>query len=228
MVHIVLLALFVTASAAAQADTFDVGGRTIAIPPPEGFVNGLKFERYASVISAAESALLQTLASHLDIAVAKRIEKGGSPPLDLYTKVSVAKDTKDIDGTPEVFAATVATLEKNFDTYVDPNGPTIRSIVKEVDQGLTNEYGKQAKVDISHPRRLGFFEKNEHVFSAIMMNQVQAFDRQKTMLVSISLISVGRRLLYVYVYKVYSSESDIPLVTEMTKKWTQAIVMANK
>ncbi|MEP6847293.1 MAG: hypothetical protein ABI999_00440 [Acidobacteriota bacterium] len=228
IVQIILLTLFVAVSTLAQADTFDVGGRTIAIPPPEGFVDGLKFERYAAVIAAAESASLYTLVSHVEIAIAKRIEKGGSKPLDLYTKVSIAKDSKQIDQTPEIFSATVATLEKNFDTYIDPDGSTIRSIVKEVDRGLTNEYGKQANVSISQPRRLGFFEKNEQVFSAIMINQVKAFDRQKTMLVSISLIRVGRRLLYAYVYKAYRSESDVQLVTETTKKWTQAIVAANK
>jgi len=223
-----LLILLVVGATAAQYDAYDVGGRKVKIPTPEGFSDGLRFERYAALISATEYPDLETLASHVFDVTAQKLEKGASPPLEFYTKVSVDKRFKTTDQTPELFTATVATLEKNFDTYIDPNGPIVKSMVKGVDKGLTSDAGREAKFDISQPQRLGYFEKSERVFSAMMMNQVKAFGRQKTMLVSISLINVNRRLLYVYVYKVYSSEADIQLVTDTTKKWTSAIVAANK
>jgi hypothetical protein len=61
-----------------------------------------------------------------------------------------------------------------------------------------------------------------------MITDVQAFGRKKTMLTSLSLVNVNRRLLYVYGYKVFSSESDIRALTDFTKKWTAAILAANK
>ena len=222
-----LLALL-AASAAAQDDMYDIGGRKVRIPAPEGFSDGLRFERYSALISATEYPDLEILASHVSAVTAQKLEKGASPPLEFYTKVSVDKRFKTMDQTPELFAYTVADLEKNFDTYIDPNGPTVRSMVKGVDKGLTSEAGREAKFDISQPRNLGYFERSEHVFSALMLNEVRAFNRQKTMLVSISMVNVDRRLLYVYVYKVYSSEADIQLVTDTTKKWTAAIIAANK
>jgi len=135
---------------------------------------------------------------------------------------------KTVDETPELFAATVAVLEKNFDTYLDPSLPLMTSVIRDTDQGLPAEYGREAKLDLKQPRRLGFFEKKADVFSALMITDVQAFGRKKTMLTSLSLVNVNRRLLYVYGYKVFSSESDIQALTDFTKKWTAAILAANK
>ena len=210
-------------------DVYTVGGREVRIPSPEGFTDAFaRLEKYASLISSTESPSLEVVASHVENSVAKRIEKGGSPELDLYTKVSVDKQLKVVDQTPELFAATVAALEKNFDTYLDPSLPLMKSVIKNTDQGLTTEYGRDAKLDLKKPRRLGIFEKKADVFSALMITDVQAFGRKKTMLTALSLVNVNRRLLYVYAYKVFSSESDIHALTDFTKKWTAAILAANK
>jgi len=213
----------------ASNDLYMVGGREVRIPPPEGFTDAFaSLEKYTLLITATESPGLEIVASHVENSIAKRIEKGGNPPLDLYTKVSVDRQLKTVDETPELFAATVAVLEKNFDTYLDPSLPLMKSVIKNTDQGLTAEYRREAKLDLKQPRRLGFFEKKADVFSALMITDVQAFGRKKTMLTSLSLVNVNRRLLYVYGYKVFSSESDIRALTDFTKKWTAAILAANK
>jgi hypothetical protein len=212
-----------------SSDVYTVGGRTLRIPSPEGFTDAFaRLEKYTALITATESPSIEILASHVENSVAKRIERGGNPPLDLYTKVSVDKQLKTVDETPELFAATVAVLEKNFDNYIDPTQPLMKSVIKNTDQGLTAEYGREAKVDLSQPRRLGFFEKKADVLSALMITEVHVLRRTKTMLTSISLVNVNRRLLYVYGYKVFSSESDIQTLIDFTKKWTAAIVAANK
>ena len=55
-------------SAAAPSDRFNLGGRTVIVPAPEGFTNGLGLlERFSAIANATEGADLDTLAAHVPI-----------------------------------------------------------------------------------------------------------------------------------------------------------------
>jgi len=54
--------------AAADSDRFILGGRTVIVPAPEGFTNGLRLlERFSAIANATEGADLDTLAAHVPI-----------------------------------------------------------------------------------------------------------------------------------------------------------------
>ena len=61
----------------------------------------------------------------------------------------------------------------------------------------------------------------------VMMN-VAVNDGHKTMLSSLSYLLINKRLVYAYCFKELTSEEDVKTLQDFTKKWTSAIVAANK
>jgi len=213
----------------AAAESFDIGGRSIRVPAPDGFTGVLtRYKHFARRFTGTESPELEMLAVHVPDALIPLIAKRVDPDLDLFTKVSVSRSAKAIDMTPETFAAIVASLEKNFDTYLDPNGPIVAEMIKNAGKGLDKYWKQETGTKISQPKNLGFFQKEPNLFSGMIMSNIEVMERKRTMLSSVSLLNINKRLVFVYVYKVFSTEADIVTLRDFTKKWTAAILAANK
>ena len=211
------------------AQSFDIDGRSIRLPAPEGFTEVLaKYKHFAPRFTWTESPELEMLAVHVPDRLIPLIAKRMDPDLDLFTKVSVSRSAKAIDMTPESFGDIVANLEKNFDTYLDPNGAIVAEMVKNADKGLDKYWKQETGTKISQPKNLGFFQKEPNLFSGMIMSNVEVMERKRTMLSSVSLINLNKRLVFVYAYKVFSTEADIVTLRDFTKRWTAAILAANK
>jgi len=209
-------------------DSFDLGGRAIVVPAPQGFANGLgRFEKFSMVMNATEGPNLDILAAHAPVSKTEELMRG-SVSLDLYTKVSVLKSLRTMDVTPENFATVVAEVEKNFTSFIDPNGPTIKGAVASANAKLKEQTGEEAGLDLSQPKSLGFFDKQPQIFSAMVMMNVAVNGGHKTMLSSLSYLLINKRLVYAYVFKELTSEEDVKTLQVFTRKWTSAIVAANK
>ena len=128
------------------------------------------------------------LAVHVPDRLIPLIAKRMDPDLDLFTKVSVSRSAKAIDMTPESFGDIVANLEKNFDTYLDPNGAIVAEMVKNADKGLDKYWKQETGTKISQPKNLGFFQKEPNLFSGMIMSNVEVMERKRTMLSSVSLM----------------------------------------
>jgi len=217
------------AVANSAGQSFDIAGRSIRLPAPEGFTEVLaKYKHFAPRFTGTESPELEMLAVHVPDALIPLIAKRGDPDLDLFTKVSVSRSAKAIDMTPESFGDIVSSLEKNFDTYLDPNGPIVAAMIKNADKGLDKYWKQETETKISQPKNLGFFQKEPNLFSGMIMSNIEVMERKRTMLSSVSLLNINKRLVFVYGYKVFSTEADIVALRDFTKRWTAAILAANK
>jgi len=98
---LILACAFVLAAAAwgqkptdVTGDRFDLGGRKVVVPAPEGFTNGLgRFDRFTTVMTATESPDLDILLAHVPTSMVDELTKGPAN-IDFYTKVSVAKKAR--------------------------------------------------------------------------------------------------------------------------------------
>jgi hypothetical protein len=75
---------------------------------------------------------------------------------------------------------------------------------------------------------LGFFEKSQNVFSCMMMVNLELNERKVTILGTLSLVNIGKRLIYVYAYKMAPKGEDVAMLRDFTRNWTAAITAANK
>jgi len=230
---LLVLGLVLTAEAQVPSNvsiqSYDVGGRSVRIPSPEGFTEVLsRFKRFSQRFTGTESPQLEMLAVHIPDELIPVIAKRLDPDLDLFTKVSVSTSAKAIDMTPETFAAVATTLEKNFDKYLEPNGTVMAEMNKNADKGLDRYWKQETGTNISEPKTLGFFQKQPDLFSAMMMSHLEVLGQKRTMLSSISLLDINRRLVFVYAYKVFKSEGDLAALRDFTNKWTASILAANR
>ena len=226
---LVLLILISTLFSSAQtSDRYQFGDRTISIPAPDGFTNVIgRFPKVTARFNATEDPGNIALASHVPENFVADLEGSQDIDLDFYTKVSTKKSLRSTPSTVENYKAVVRDLEKNFDTYLDPDGELIKKVEANYTKGLAG-MGTKATIRTTSTKNLGFFEKNEHVFSAMSVSAANISGRMVTTLATMSVVRVKDRLLFVYVYRMFPDEYAVQELTTFTRKYTAKILAANK
>ena len=215
--------------AAATTDSYVLGSRTIRIPAPHGFVDVVpRFDQITARFIATESPNNDMLAVHVENSMAPTLQKGESPALDFYTKVSVSKRFKTVDISVADFKAMVVSFEKESPSLLDSNGPVMKAIVQHSNKGLSELSGTKVEIEMDQPTNLGYFDKRSDIYSAMILFKLKDPQMPLPMLCGISYVRVNSRLLFVYTYRKFTSERDVDALRDFTKKWTAAIIAANK
>lgn len=229
LLHVSIALLFVSNALAQGPDTFQLGSKTIKIPAPEGFAQILeRFPRVASRLNATEDSGNEVLAVHLPDPLVYKFAADEDRDLEFYTKVSIARPAKTMDFTTEMFAGYVAKMEQSFDAYLEPEGPMLKQIKGNAEKGMTQFWGSDAKVVVNQPKSLGFFDKGDNVFSAMLFINVALNRKKYPLIVTTSSVNINQRLVFLYAYRMSSSKEDIEMLRTFTKKWTNAVIAANK
>ena len=213
----------------ASSDSYQMGSRSLRIPAPERFVEiTSQFPFVSQRIRSTEDPKNETLAVHVPASFVPKLKMSEAIDLEFYTKISVNRQIKGIDVAPAEYAAVIATLEKQFGTYIDPKGSVMKNVESNSRKGLSDVYGEPTEVSINGVTNLGFFEKTRNVFSGMMLVNLEVGGRKMTTLGTFSVLHVNQRIVFVYVYKMSPTDSDTAMITDFTKKWTARIVAANK
>lgn len=231
-----LILLFVLALGAVPAfygqsasDTYQIGGTVVRVPAPEGFVEISKtFETVGARMRATEGGTNELLAVYVPKTFLPRLRETQDIDLEFYAKLSVNQAAKNLDATKTIFDGIVASLEKNFDTYLDPNGPLMKRLETTSEKNLSALLGTDPNLKFTGMKPLGFFEKSDRVFSGIMVIDLEIYGRKVSTLGTISVVNVGKRLIFVATYKMFPTAVDVPVLRDFAKKWTTAIAAANK
>ena len=223
------------ASRPAKTKTSSVrlGDKVILIPDPEGFEEATsQFPKYKDRVVATEGPDNDPLLAHLLVADCELMRNGSPPKYEHYTKVSVLKAARELTVSSSMVAEAVASFRKNARNYMDPNGPTMKSLAKKAGRGLTEVDARETKLDFTETQHLGEFgaTPDVHSFLLLMTVSVTAAGGQATvpMLASLSFVRVRERVIYVYVFKRYRAEADVEETKQFTTKWATEIVAANK
>lgn len=231
---LLLLALTPGAAAAqAQEHSYRLGDKTVAVPPPAGFVEATsRSETVKKFFSATEAAELDLLAVHVPADVMGRIERGAAPDLLFFTKVSVSKQLRGHAATPEFFAGLAAYMRANNAKLFDMNSPEMRAQMKRQSKNLTDLLKERTAVDLSQPVLLGELEGTPNSFGTlvVMTFNFQSGGQQarRTLVSGISAVRVKERVLWVYTYKAFNSDKDADDLRAFTKGWLADIIRANQ
>ncbi len=232
------LALFVLLTAAVFAQnigkamppepplpSIELGGRSIRIPCPDNFTDTTAlFPRIAARLIASESPLNDVLAVHVTDDILPQLKNGYEPDLPFFTKVSVLKQLKGVDVEQLEFQALAAEFEKQSPGMLQS---AVRSNEKVSDDRLSKHWGTKTNLKIGETISLGHFDKQPRSISSMFLMNLEIFDRKMIVLGSMSLVNVNKRLLFVYVFRIPTSDNDEEIVTNFTKAWTAKIVSAN-
>ncbi|HKX82610.1 MAG TPA: hypothetical protein VJL58_00190 [Pyrinomonadaceae bacterium] len=222
----VLFASFISAQ---TPSSFDLGSKTVKIPAPDGFTEiTAVLPRVVSRLAATEDEGNEILAIHLPEKLLNKFTFDEERDLEFYAKASIARPAKTMEFTREMFAEYVAKMEKKFDTYLEPDGEMIQRIKGNAEKGITQYWGNNDTVALNQPKSLGFFDKGDDVFSAMLFINVSVGRKKYPLLVTTSSLNINNRLVFLYVYKMSASEKDAATLRTFTRSWTAAVLAAHK
>ena len=231
---LLILFLLIVIPASAQTDmrdastqpaTVNLGGRSVKVPAPDNFTDTMALHpRIAGRLIAAESPMNEVLAVHVTDEIIPRIRNGEDPDLPFYTKVSVLKELKAADVEAADFQALAAEFEKQ-------SPGMLQSILKSGEKGtgerLNQHWGGETNLKIGETRNLGYFDKQPRSISSMFLMNLEIFNRKMLVLGSMSLVHVNKRVLFVYVFRLPTSDKEQEAVSDFTKTWTAKIIAAN-
>jgi len=230
-------AFTMSVSAQTRSETFQLGSRTVKIPAPDGFADVFsRLDRLTGRVLATEDPGNEALATHLPKSAIAQFETNQDRDLEFYTKVSISKDAKTVDITPEMYGRIQSSLDKDIGTLFGTGGKLRTQIGGITGKRLSELWGNETDVRIDQPLNLGVFDRGENVISSMMFLKYEMNNKKFSMLATLSFLSINQRLVFVYAYRtspvkyVYSmspGKKDIETLLDFTKKWTAAIVAAN-
>ena len=226
---LILLILACAVFSPAQiSEQYRFGDRQITIPAPDGFTNAYgRFPQVTKRFNATEDPNNNVLAAHVPESFVEKLEQSENIDLDFYTKVSVSKALRSTPVTLEHYKEVVHDLEENFESYMNPDGELIKKVEKNSEKGLAG-IGTKSSIDMTSTKSLGFFEKNEHVFSAMSDHSANISGRMVRTLMTLSVVYVKQRMFYVYVYRMFPDDYAAKELVTFTRTYTARIVAANK
>ena len=203
----------------------DLGGRSVKIPSPDNFTDTVVlFPRIAARLIASESPLNDVLAVHVTDDILPQLKNGYEPDLPFFTKVSVLKQLRTADVDLHEFQALAAEFEKQ-------SPGMLQTVVKSTEKGsgdrLSKHWGTDTNLKIGETRSLGHFDKQPRSISSMFLMNLEIFDRKMIVLGSMSLVNVNKRLLFIYVFRIPTSDHDNEIVASFTKAWTAKIISSN-
>lgn len=210
-----------------------LGDKTVVIPAPEGLEDVTdRFEVITTIFKASEPTQNDLLASFMARSDLDLLKQGQRPLMHNYAKVSIFKAGREENISTTMFQAIAAEFKKNAEEYLDPNTPSIKTLVENFEKELSKTTAGPANVELGKFRVLGTFDSTARVQSMLIISSVKVdagtVGVNRVLVAGASLVHVKERILFVNAYRTYQAEADAEALKEMVKKWTKSIVAANE
>ena len=208
----------------APEGVFQLGDATVSIPAPNGFV-----PTFARIRGQRDrfSAFRATVAEiHVPAGVLSDLERDENIDLDFYTRVVIPEGSYIRDFSSDEFSELIASFEKQYTNQLDAK--VARDVAARMRQQSVTFVAARPGGTFSMTTNLGYFARESNVFSGMALKRIQAFGRQTDLLVAMSVLYIRNRIVSTYFYRTFNDEKDATILRDAAKKWTTAILAANK
>ncbi len=205
-------------------ETVKVGNISLKVPMPEGFarLDGVNKESDELLLKFVppSNRLLLVATSPANVA---SIKKGKFVDLKRYMMLQSFRAGEGQNVSLKDFAAVRGGVEKQFGA----EGKGMKEIERD-----TNAQLKKAKlpVDIKmgETQMLGVFDKGERSIDMAMLTSSQVGEEKaEPLVVAASIVLVGGKVCYLYVYATYNTQEDIDWARNTVKLWRLSVFEAN-
>lgn len=205
-------------------DSFDLNGATVRIPPPDGFAATFgRFTRLRGRFGASAGTLVEV---HVPVNVITDLEKSQDIDLTFYTRVTVPEGSYERDFSPDEFRELVANFEKQYPAEFDPKRS--RDAMGRLADGRNVFLGTGPGSSVTMTTNLGQFGRGSNVFNGMALKRILVPGRDTDQLVAMSVLYLRKRIVSTYFYRTFHDEKDAAILRDAVKKWTAAILAANK
>ena len=219
-----LALLMASASMFARADTFEIGGKTIVVPVPQGFVRVTEampaVHRFFEQIAAADPAN-DTLASYILESGVPTAMAGELPPLKRYFILKVNRQLQNLTVGKDGFAEfKKIAREQNVDDLFKRVEPQIREGMSKTDEGLSQKFDTNFTMEISQmvPLAPHYEEESAIAFSVFVNYEVAAEGVKETNIVAATstYLNAAGRVLFLYSY---GPQGDLGWTRTTSRDW---------
>lgn len=224
---VTLAALLFTAAASATA--IKVGGQSLDVPLPAGFVDTAtaapQLKQLGEKQFTSETARL--LLYGVEQAGLERMKKNQGEPIQRYLQVQVPKQLEGASATPADFAELKKlVLEQN--SALNKADSRLSALPKGKFGAYADEKAKQ--VQPGTPLTLGVLRDDERSLTTLTLSRFETKAGKKGtvyVLTATSYILVKDKLLHFYLYADYLKPADAEWLRETSDAWLKAVQQAN-
>ena len=211
------------------SDVYQLGTKQVRVPVPEGFINSAtRYDRVVERLYLSEDPRNETIASFVHQSLIPKLDLNQNVDIPLYAKFSVVRSVMAVDCSPENFAQTVKVSKSLNAVFLDPDSKLHKDQEASLSKNLGEVWGTDKQARLVDQKDLGYFQDANGLFSALSATNLQVDGKTFPMVYSTSLVLVNKRLLLLTVYRMGSTKEDVDTIIDVTKKWTAAVIEANK
>jgi hypothetical protein len=219
--------------AQAQDVTVEVGGGvTMKVPTPAGFreidQTSEVVRSFAQVGVRPDGRLLACYLSNDDT---ERVTRGQAPKRQQWLMLQTARFAESADVTDEIFGQFATMLESEQKKLLESIKGGLSEWNEQVSRSMSAATGQTVKLHIEQPVSLGVFNRQAHAVSWALVGPLQLtvgdVSDSAVVATAVSVVHASGKLLFVYVYHVVNSPSDVDWVRSTTTAWVAAILGAN-
>lgn len=227
--HLTLLVLLVNINTAVFAESFDIGGKEITIPPPDGYVRVTKemgaVYRVNQKMFDPMNDLLAYYISESDAAIAM---EGDVPSNERTFKLKVNKKIKGMVVGSQDFAEFKSMTKKQNQETLESIKSKLPGIFKKTSEGISKEFDLDIALQISQaiPLDPHYESENAIAYSMYFNYGVAVEGSQKKFAVSATAtyVNVSGRVIFLYCY---APKDELEWTRNASKVWTESVMASN-
>jgi len=209
-----------TQSKSTGALLFNVGGKTIDFSLPDTNFSEAS-DSYSSMFNIFVPENNRLICGFLTKSDLKKLTDGKDPEMESYILVEVSKEAENIDCKPKDFKEVISSIG-DVTTIISSSSD---EFLKEVNNKL-NSLDIQ-EIQFNDPKSLGVILSKEDAIASGMIFKVQQGESVETYICSMLLTRLKERLIFVYIYKIYSNETTVKEIISLTDNYATSLLEAN-
>lgn len=217
-------------AAAANATAIKVGGQSLDVPLPAGFVDTATAAPQLKQLGEKQftSEASRLLVYGVEQAGLERMKKNQGEPIQRYLQVQVPKQLEGASATPADFAELKKLVLQQNPALTNAANP-LSALPKGKLGALTDEKARQAQPGT--PLTLGVLRDDERSLTTLALSRFETKAGKSGtvyVLTATSYILVKDKLLHFYLYADYLKPADAEWLRETSDAWLKTVLQANR
>lgn len=229
-IRTLIVFVFLIQNTIVNADVFNVAGKSIEIPTPEGYVRVTKeMDALYRVIQQAEEPLNEKLALYISKKYQNMALNGGVPEFERYHVIKVNKLLKDREVSNKKFIEYKSLIKKQNEKFKKIANMLHNKAADKTSENINKEFNANVAMEFQNFSPLKPHYETDAVLAYSMYQNfalnVEGEKQQGVISGTVSIINISGKLIYL---GTYGSKKDLSWTRVASKGWVNQAASINK
>jgi hypothetical protein len=224
-----LLIISLTLSTSLFAEGFDVGGKGIEIPAPDGYVLVTKeMDAVYRLSMQMADPMNELLAYYIPESDAPVALEGGIPSLERTFMIKVSKDLKGMLISSQDFAEIKNSIKRENKEIFESLKSKIPGLTDEASKGISKEFDVNFAFEVSQMIPLEpHYEVDNALSYSMYINygvSAEGVEEESVVSATTTFVNISGKVLFFYCY---GPQGDLEWTRNASKAWTERVMAGN-